>query len=267
MKPVILFRPSLENEDELRIVRESGLDVVTQRSLVPANSIVIGRYSVLPFYKELEYDLFVNGSYLINDLKQHSFIADVMSWSDLLGDLTPKTWDRMDVLPEGMSFVVKGQTNSRKDRWSTHMFAKDKHAAIDVTLRLQEDSLIQSQRIYYREYVPLSTINGSRDLITGMPIGREYRFFCLNGKVLTGAWYWSSHVDRFPGVDLEPPPIAFQTAESALDLIGDQANFVVVDVAQTADGRWIVIELNDGQMSGLSETDPVELYRKIKETV
>jgi hypothetical protein len=45
------------------------------------------------------------------------------------------------------------------------------------------------------------------------------------------------------------------------------ANFYVVDVAQTEKGDWIVIELNDGQQSGLSDNSPVALYRWLLEAV
>jgi hypothetical protein len=37
-----------------------------------------------------------------------------------------------------------------------------------------------------------------------------------------------------------------------------------MDIAKTQSGEWIVIELNDGQMSGLSENDPNVLYKNLK---
>jgi hypothetical protein len=43
-------------------------------------------------------------------------------------------------------------------------------------------------------------------------------------------------------------------------LLAPHIPFGVVDVAQARDGRWIVIETNDGQMSGLSCVNPDELY-------
>ena len=42
----------------------------------------------------------------------------------------------------------------------------------------------------------------------------------------------------------------------------NEAGFVV-DVAKTASGEWIVVELNDGQQSGLSCCNPIELYSNI----
>lgn len=39
--------------------------------------------------------------------------------------------------------------------------------------------------------------------------------------------------------------------------------FLVVDVAQTEAGRWIVIECNDGQESGYAGVQPRALWRRI----
>jgi len=36
--------------------------------------------------------------------------------------------------------------------------------------------------------------------------------------------------------------------------------YFVVDVAETDSGDWILIELNDGTMSGISENNPDVLY-------
>jgi hypothetical protein len=39
--------------------------------------------------------------------------------------------------------------------------------------------------------------------------------------------------------------------------------FLVVDVAQTVEGRWLVIECNDGQESGYAAVPPSELWQQI----
>ncbi|WP_339801450.1 ATP-grasp domain-containing protein [Saezia sanguinis] len=41
--------------------------------------------------------------------------------------------------------------------------------------------------------------------------------------------------------------------------------FLVVDIAKTADGRWIVIECNDAQESGYTGIQPQLLWRRILE--
>jgi len=49
-----------------------------------------------------------------------------------------------------------------------------------------------------------------------------------------------------------------------IDKVGNKSNFYVIDVAKTQSGEWIVIELNDGQFSGLSAIDPNDLYMNLK---
>ena len=41
--------------------------------------------------------------------------------------------------------------------------------------------------------------------------------------------------------------------------------FVVVDIAQTIDGRWVVIECNDAQESGHAGVSPFALWQRVVE--
>lgn len=57
------------------------------------NKIVIGRYSVLPHYKEVYNDLFLTSNLsLINSPSQHENIADITKWCYILDGYTPKTY-------------------------------------------------------------------------------------------------------------------------------------------------------------------------------
>ena len=58
----------------------------------------------------------------------------------------------------------------------------------------------------------------------------------------------------------DPNNIPESFLEGILDAIGDEIRFYVVDVARTKKGNWMVVELNDGLMSGLSMCDPEEMY-------
>lgn len=261
MKPVVLYRKVSAPADdaaEIGAIVESGLPIVFHRAAVPRESLVIGRYSVLPFYRELELDLAQQGSRLINSYKEHAFIANLLDWYTVLGpDLTPRTWERFEDLPEKGPFVLKGETNSRKDRWATHMFAETKRDAIQVAARLREDGLLASQTIYAREYIPLKRLATG---LNGMPISEEFRFFCLDGRVLSAGFYWSSHVEECGNPEVPGAALGLVEAEVLPKLRG-HTRFVVIDVARDLNGRWWVVELNDGGMSGLSENNPVAFYR------
>lgn len=179
--------------------------------------------------------------------------------TELLGDLTPRTYLLEDT-PDTGPFVVKGETNSKRSLWKTHMYAANKREAIQVACRLMEDSLISEQRIYVRDFVPLETFGVGVD---GVPIAREFRFFVLDGQVLCGAYYWANHTEFLAEHNI-PTPQASEVPQEFLkrvtEAVGANVRFYVIDVAKTASGEWIVVELNDGQQSGLSENEPEKLY-------
>jgi hypothetical protein len=52
-------------------------------------------------------------------------------------------------------------------------------------------------------------------------------------------------------------------AEAARRVAASGPRFFVLDLAQTIAGSWIVVEVNDGQMSGLSGCDADTLYRNM----
>ena len=262
MRPVILMRASLAEEREL-VAAKKHFDVIHLREHAHRDDLVVGRYSVLPFYKEQEEGLAVAGARLINTYTQHRCIADIMGWYDLLDGLTPQTWWRAEDVPmdEPGSFVVKGETNSRKQLWRTHMFAPTRADVGRVMSRLMDDELVGSQRIYIRRFVDLVKFG---EAINGLPVTNEWRTFILDGTIVGQGFYWSEHIDDLndAGVHPMPPPTAFM--DDIIKRIGAIARFVVVDVGQLVSGDWTVIELNDGQMSGLSCVDPDELCASMR---
>jgi len=260
----ILFRASLAEERELEAAR-NYFPVITQRSeiLTAGPTTVIGRYSVLPFYQELEADVKAMGGTLINSYSQHRYVADLQNWYEDLKDFTPETWFRLEEIPTSCEhgFILKGETNSKKFLWNTHMFAKDKMAAGTVYSRLCQDGMIGDQSIYIRKYVPLNLYGEG---LNGLPIGEEYRFFILDGNIVGSSFYWASHVDDIPSGVPSPSVVPGDFLQKVITRIGDRTRFYVLDVACTQSGDWIVIELNDGQMSGLSLIDPRVLYANMK---
>ena len=261
-RPVVLFRDQGMAEQGEREVIEKYFTVITQRADVRKHSYrtVIPRYSCLPFYKEFETDVVSLGGRLINSYSEHRYLADLQNWVGDLKEMTPKTWFRLQDIPEKGPFFLKGETNSLKSLWPEGCYAETRREAIDVSRRLLQDSLISTQNVYIREFIKLKTVATG---LNGMPVANEFRFFVYKGQILTGAFYWSSHVADLPAVpSADQVPKAF--LDEVLRRIGDNANFYVVDAAQTESGEWIVVELNDACMSGLSENDPDTLYRNLR---
>lgn len=183
MKPIILYRNDVDWRQEAEVVNKY-FTCVDSRMLLKDN-LVIARFSALPFYQEQERDLKYAGCQMINTYEQHRYIADLGNWYMDLAEFTPETWDALHILPEGVSFVLKGETNSKKFLWNTHCFAKDKKAAIEVHGRLMADSMLQYQKIYIRRYVPLEVLSSG---FQGLQITREYRFFVYKKTILSGKW-------------------------------------------------------------------------------
>lgn len=255
----MLFRKGIDHEHEVEFeVAKTYFHIAERRSLCPPNSLVVCRYSALPFYKELEDDLRANGSRLINTWEQHNWIAD-MGWAMDLAEHTFPTYTDQDFhkAPEG-PYVVKGRTNSRKSHWSTHMFAESKRAAVDVAGRLLSDPLIAQQGLVYRKYEPLVTYEIG---INGQRFTNEWRFFYLGHKLLGHGRYWTTatHPEK---ATMDNKGMAF--AQKVAEEVMYNASFFVLDIGQKVNGDWILIECNDGQQAGLSENHPEVLYHNLK---
>lgn len=267
--PVILMRASLAEDDELQCARKY-LPVYETRAKCPDNSLVVGRYSVLPYYRELEEDLKTRGSRLINTYNQHMYVADMQQWYGDLKDFTPKTWFSLEswrreigIDPgDAKAYVLKGSTNSKKQQWDTHMFAPTWSAVPTIYSRLCDDGLIGDQDVYIREYVPLRSFGEG---IRGLPITEEYRFFILDGHIVGSGWYWSQFPEVCEEHSLGPWLVDQQFLRDAIAAVGGSIRFYVMDVARKADGNWMVVELNDGCMAGLSDVSPVTLYSNLQQ--
>lgn len=264
-KPIILFRNSMAEENELEICSKY-FDVITSRSdkRLQKSHLVIGRYSVLPYYSELVDD--IRPSYLINSYQAHKYIAN-FEYYNMLKDVTPESWDDTNfyLCEHKGPFIVKGRTNSKKMQWSRCMFAETKRDAMRIAGDLIEDQHIGSQGIIYRKYIPLETYETG---MNGLPFTNEWRLFFLGTKLLSYGYYWSIASDESKAIALRLGGIsggldfAHRVAHKIYDA-NPALNFYVMDIARTTDNKWIMIELNDGQMSGLGENDPNVLYENL----
>lgn len=257
MQPVILFRPDNDNRAELSIARRH-LTVITQRTEAIAATITIGRYSVLPYYKELEKDLANRACVLVNSYREHAWVAD-FDYYEELQDFTFKTWHEREfyACQDPGPFIVKGRTNSKKHQWNKKMFAKNKFDACAIAHELVcEDPLIAQQGVIFRKYVPLEQVGEG---LNGLPYAYEFRLFYYKDILLTHGFYWSIAENTDHKLD----ELGLIFAHKVANITKNYINFFVMDIARTKTGDWILVELNDAQMSGLSMCDPDELYSNL----
>jgi len=260
MEPIILFRKGMESEGELEIARKYFR--VTEHRTECCDHLVIPRYSALPYYRELEQDLKNLGCSPINSYEQHRWVADFDYYEDLK-EFTPESWDEHEFpyANHAGPFVVKGRTNSRKFEWNKLMFAPTKRDAVRIGADLCLDGLLGPQGVIYRKYVPLKTFEIG---INGLPFTNEHRFFMLGKELLAHGYYWSCTENTELGL-ITPEAIEFAYKIAAI--ASQHVNFFALDIAETQSGEWILIEVNDGQMSGLSEINADVLYCNLSQAL
>jgi hypothetical protein len=260
MDPVLLIRRELMSNYEYQFA--SKYFRVEESRVLCRDALVIGRYSVLPHYRELERDLSLLGSRLVNTWEEHDWISS-FAYYEQLRDFTPETWDEESIIhcQHQGPFVVKGKLKSRKWQWKSLMFAPTKRDALMLGQRLMEDSEISEQGIVYRRFVPLKTFGLGID---GLPQTNEWRFFYYQTTRVAHAFYWTGS-DYLNAASLSSE--AIELADELAKIAARHATFFALDLAETEDGRWILIELNDGQMSVPSEHDLDELYGNLRTAV
>lgn len=153
--------------------------------------------------------------------------------------------------------IIKDYVKSQKHRWVEACFipsASDPVAVECVTrafIEHQDDDLVGG--LVFREFVELEPLSDHSK--SGMPLTKEFRLFCLDGKALYSSEYWEE--GDYGQVDL--PGGIFSDV-----IVKVQSRFFTMDVAQRRDGQWIIMELGDGQVAGLPERlAPETFYERL----
>ena len=254
MNLVFLHEPSQLDPGELIYAQAVGWRPATSLFDVQKGDLVYARHYAWPWERRLDADVARLGATLLNDGFAYRYAADPSRWAEDLRGLTPDTWVDFAQLPDDTAFIVKG-SSADKGAWE-RMYAPTKSAAIQLRSLLQRDTGMRAQTLVARRYVPLERLG---DGLGGCPVSTEFRVFVLDREVVGRGFYW-------PPEDCtvrDPPPASEIPADflrEALARVHPRLRFYALDVARTAAGDWIVIEVNDGQRSGLSEVRACELY-------
>jgi hypothetical protein len=223
-------------------------------------------------YKILYYDLLSKNYILINDPIQYRnchFLPDSLKY---IGNYTPKTIfqkieneSSISTLVEkvkifsGKSVIIKDYVKSEKHYWDTAFFVENSNDTIKLTetinnlIELKENDL--NEGIVIREYIELNNL--TKHSKSGMPLSEEYRLFFYKNKLLCIFNYWKEGNYNINKSDTKHFEEIAETVES---------NFFTMDIARKKDGNFIIIELGDGQVSGVPEMgDSFILYKNIKE--
>lgn len=262
----MLYRVSNPYLDQIEIeaAKKAGFNIIFRRTDCK-EGLVVARYSCLPYYQELEEDLGVLDAWLINSYAQHKYIANFEYYDDI-AKFTAKTYFALDQIKQPIrkdqNFVLKGRTNSRKHKWNTCMLSKGWDDTVRIYCELMEDPFIGPQGVIIREYLPLKKLGVSD--ITGQPYTNEYRFWFLGNRMLNLSYYWSIAPDEvINSAKMNGEGMRF--AQNVANIISKRVNFFVLDIAELEDGSWKLIEVNDGQMSGLPFDSDILMYTNLFE--
>jgi hypothetical protein len=221
----------------------------------------IARFGAATNYDEVYQKLAADGIFLIHSPEQHLLASELPRWYPLLEGLTPKSlWfaDPPDfaVIEEaiGLPLFLKGsrQTSRHQAALSIIRSAEDYYRAIEI---YQKDPILRWQELVCREFVRLRPVKS--ELTEKIPASFEFRSFWWRGHCVGAGQYWSTLYNWNSEEEKAALAIA-QAAATRLDL-----PFVVIDVAQTATGDWIVIECNDAQESGYAAISPFGLWQNL----
>lgn len=157
---------------------------------------------------------------------------------------------------QGRPVILKDFVKSQKHYWNEACFipdSSDRQAVKRVVMKfleLQDEDLAGG--LVFREFVELMPLAVHSK--SSMPLALEYRVFVLDGRPIFTCNYWEE------GQYVGQPPDLRQFEEVMKEV---PSRFFTMDIARKADGQWIIVELGDGQVSGLQTAKPIEFYRAL----
>ncbi len=237
--------------------------------IIPGIAIYRGWMLKPEQYEEL-YDLLSEkGIYLINSVKDYKRCHLFPNWYKYLeGKTSNSLFTKSNDIDEAVELakrfngpiMIKDYVKSRKHEWNDACYIEDPKSdnarqVITNFVKRQADTFVGG--IVIREFVDLVQIGNHE--ISKMPIYEEYRFFVLGGNIIAIIAYWGNSVDKLGKDDMK-------FINSIIEYMG--SNFYTIDVARKkTDNKLIVIEIGDGQVSGLQEFSEDEFYESINKII
>jgi hypothetical protein len=234
----------------------------------PIVGVWIGYIPSVERYTAIYEAALAKGVRLVNTPAEYQTAMEFDRFYPLLGELTPESIVALhaeDAVAAGTRIgypvFVKGAVKSNKEQGWSACVAQDA-----IELRALADQLLPREqrsrgRVIVRRLVHLRQSGASPG---GFLLGREYRAFVYRGQMLVYGYYWDEDIDTFP-LTVEDQQQISDLACRAARRVGTP--FVAVDLAQQEDGAWIVIEVGDGQFSGLSHVPVLELWSRLSDAV
>jgi hypothetical protein len=248
---------------------ETALKLV--RSVTEKEAAIYRGWMLSKDQYELLYEaLLAKNIQLINSPEEYAFCHYFPNSYETIQDFTPKSifkplekpFDIEDFREDLKTFgkqaiIVKDYVKSQKHYWKEACFipdASDLETVEKITRRFIElQDVDLNIGLVYRAFVALEHL--TEHTVSGMPLTKEFRILVKDGKIIQAFNYWDEG-----DYEAISPNLSF--LGSVIPLI--KSNFFSVDIAQQKDGQWIIVELGDGQVSGLPDNaDKAAFYERL----
>lgn len=219
-------------------------------------------------YAGIESALEEMGMKLLIHEAEHLRCSTIENWYPALEERTPFTkiyteLPDVEEMIKDFSFPVfiKGNRQTNKHKRS-HCIIENVEQYKTLRHKWKNDRVLSWQKAAVREYVPLQVID-SESFPDMVPISYEFRFFYYEGKCMAYGPYWQTGY-RYALSENELSKV-LELTDWAAERLG--VIFPTIDVAKTASGEWIIIEVNDAQESGFVGVNPLILWNNTIESM
>lgn len=261
-KKIFVLHPSDFDQKQTQAMEKAGISHGDNIENIEPGSLVFPRHRAIPFSKLVQEEIEGMRAHLINSSAEHEYISDSTKWRGSLRHGIPYwSGDNIDAIPHEGPFFVKGETNALKNEWGKYCYAPNKEELAQVVENNKNNPLLQNQKIIVQPFLKFKKLGKNNN--NGQPVINEWRYFTLNGEIMGSGFYWSQQKTEIAPSFVGSEKIVKETLED----IGNRAKFVAIDVAELESGEWKVIELNDGNMSGLCGVNAETLWQNISKSI
>lgn len=199
---------------------------------------------------------------LLHSPEEYDRTSYLPNWYPRIKDFTPKSlwYDHLPSIAEIESefewpVFLKGerQTSKHNRRLSIIENTAQYMEAMEAWRR---DPILHWQRVVCRQYVNLRRV--ARDLGQEMPKAFEFRTFWWRDSCVGAGPYW--HSETYSLNAEEKAGLLRVGTEVARRM---NVTFLVIDLAMSDTGEWIVIECNDGQDSGYAGVNRFAMWSNV----